>query len=93
MTTPTTDVPKDIVDTVPKPSAVVPLTLLDRCDRCGAQAFVRTSVLSSEGHPIDLLWCGHHFTSYETKLREISLSVQDERDRINEKPSSSANAD
>jgi hypothetical protein len=92
MTTPITeDAPKDIVDTV-KPATVVPLNLQDRCDRCQAQAFVRASILTETG-PSELLFCGHHFSKYEPKLREIALSVQDERQRINEKPSGSANAD
>lgn len=88
MTTPTTDAPRDIVDTVPKLSTVVPLALQDRCDRCGAQAFVRVSILAEPG-PIDLEFCGHHYAQHEEKLREIALSIQDERDRINEKPQSS----
>lgn len=68
-----------------------PLNLADRCDRCGAQAFVRTSILSSEGNPTTLQFCAHHFASNEAKLREIALHVDDQRDRINEKPSVSAN--
>lgn len=80
MGTSTTDAPKDIVD-LAKPSAVLPLTPSDRCDRCGAQAYARTSVLAETG-PVDLLWCAHHFATNETKLREIALAVQDERDRL-----------
>lgn len=33
-----------------------PLTALDRCDRCRAQAYVRT-----EHSGLELLWCVHHF--------------------------------
>jgi hypothetical protein len=36
------------------------LTALDRCDRCGAQAYVLT-----EGVSGSLLWCRHHFLKHE----------------------------
>jgi hypothetical protein len=49
------------------------LTAADRCDRCGAQAFVRV-VLSSG----DLLFCGHHAKTYEDRLRERALEWVDE---------------
>lgn len=90
MTTPLAeDAPKDIVDR-DKPPTVPTLTLQDRCDRCGAQAFVRTEILSGDGHPTSLLWCGHHFATHEDKLLALALAIQDERGRINEKSTSSA---
>ena len=49
------------------------LTAADRCDRCGAQAFVRV-VLSSG----DLLFCGHHAKAYEVGLREKAVDWVDE---------------
>ena len=49
------------------------LTAADRCDRCGAQAFVR--VLLTSG---DLLFCGHHAKAYEDKLREQAVDWVDE---------------
>lgn len=64
-----------------------PLNRGDRCDRCGAEAFVRVSFTQG-----DLLFCGHHFTKYEHPLREQGVLVHDERDKINPKPSISANA-
>ncbi len=65
-----------------------PLTLSDRCDSCGAQAFVLVGVKGSE-----LLFCGHHYRRHEAALLATGVTVQDERHRINEKPSLSANAD
>lgn len=38
----------------------VPLTALDRCDRCGGQAYVRAE-LASGG---ELLFCSHHWTEH-----------------------------
>lgn len=70
-----------------------PLTLVDRCDRCNAQAFVKVTVMSStDGKGVDLMFCGHHYAKYEPALRDrvTVLTVQDERSRINEKPSQSS---
>ena len=55
-----------------------PLTAADRCDRCGAQAYVRV-VLAAGG---DLLFCGHHFREHEARLRPLALDVQDETARL-----------
>ena len=54
------------------------LTALDRCDRCGAQAYVRVT-LANGG---DLLFCGHHFRAHEDKLRISAAQVIDETDRL-----------
>lgn len=64
------------------------LTLADRCDRCGAQAFAS----SHHGTHGSLLFCGHHFAKHEAGLIGAGFEIQDERHRINEKPSVSANA-
>jgi hypothetical protein len=66
-----------------------PLTLQDRCDSCGAQAFVAVTMATGS----DLLFCGHHYRKHETALAAQGVVVHDERDRINAKPSVSANAD
>ena len=56
------------------PAAPAPtLTAADRCDRCGAQAFVRVVLASG-----DLLFCGHHAKAYEDKLREKAVDWVDE---------------
>lgn len=68
-------------------SNLITLNNSDRCDRCGAQAFVAVSMKS--GAP--LLFCGHHFNENETKLiaQGGSLSA-DQRSTINAKPSQSS---
>jgi hypothetical protein len=58
------------------------LTAADRCDRCGAQAYVR--VVLSRG---DLLFCAHHGRQYELKLREVATEFHDETDRLITTPS------
>ncbi len=51
-----------------------PLTATDRCDRCGAQAYIRVT-LTSGG---ELLFCAHHGRAHEARLREMSVEFQDE---------------
>ena len=59
-----------------------PLNALDRCDRCGAQAYVRAVLLNGG----ELLFCGHHGKEYAEKLKSVSLKIQDETDRLVETP-------
>lgn len=63
--------------TATAPSAT-PLTAVDRCDRCGAQAYLRVS-LQGGG---ELLFCAHHAREHGDKLREIAAYVHDETDRL-----------
>ncbi len=49
------------------------LTAADRCDRCGAQAFVRVVLTSG-----DLLFCAHHAKAYEDKLKPAAVDWLDE---------------
>jgi hypothetical protein len=53
---------------------IIPLGANDRCDRCGAQAYVRVKINSAE-----LFFCGHHFAGSEEKLRAVATSIHDER--------------
>lgn len=57
--------------------------LHDRCDRCGAQAFVQ---VTSRTSGYDLLLCGHHFNRHESRLVEGGWIVDDQRERINSLP-------
>ncbi|MHA7270604.1 DUF7455 domain-containing protein [Arthrobacter sp. HLT1-20] len=58
------------------------LSTLDRCDRCGAQAYVRVVLASSGG---ELLFCGHHARAVETTLKPLSSQWHDETGRLHEK--------
>lgn len=55
-----------------------PLRAIDRCDRCGAQAYVRATLLNGG----ELLFCGHHGKEYAEKLKSVSAKIQDETDRL-----------
>lgn len=59
-------------------AVATPLSAADRCDRCGAQAYLRVS-LASGG---ELLFCAHHGREHQDKLKELATDIQDETDRI-----------
>jgi hypothetical protein len=65
-------------------TASAPLTAADRCDRCGARAYVRV-VLPGGG---ELLFCAHHGRVHEPALRAVEADIQDERDALADTPSS-----
>lgn len=66
--------------------AAEPLTATDRCDRCGAQAYVRATMESG----FDLLLCAHHFRENEARLRKIATDIQDETTRLDGVPATAA---
>jgi hypothetical protein len=72
------------VTTATAPST--PLTAVDRCDRCGAQAYLRVS-LQGGG---ELLFCAHHAREHGDKLREIAAYVHDETGKLAETPAVAA---
>jgi hypothetical protein len=57
---------------------IKPLTALDLCDRCGAQAYVRV-VLPASG---ELLFCAHHSRQHADALARVAVEIQDETDRL-----------
>jgi hypothetical protein len=54
------------------------LSAVDRCDRCGAQAYVQVVF----DHGAELLFCAHHAREHETKLRDIAVVIHDETNRL-----------
>lgn len=58
------------------------LTATDRCDRCGAQAYVRTVL----GSGSELLFCSHHWRDNEARLRQIAVTIQDDTHRLSAVP-------
>jgi hypothetical protein len=59
------------------------LTALDRCDRCGAQAYVRAILEATGG---ELLFCAHHARAVEAKLKPKTSHWHNETGRLHEKP-------
>jgi hypothetical protein len=60
------------------------LKAIDRCDSCGAQAYVQV-----KGSTGDLLFCGHHYDKIMNnpdayiKMMAFMLEIVDEREKIN----------
>jgi hypothetical protein len=50
------------------------LTAADRCDRCGARAYIRV-LLPAGG---ELLFCAHHGRTHATALEAVHASIQDQ---------------
>ncbi len=54
------------------------LSAADRCDRCGAQAYIRAR-LNSGG---ELLFCAHHGRQHLPQLQAHASEIQDESNRL-----------
>ena len=55
-----------------------PLNALDPCDRCGAQAYVRATLLTGG----ELLFCAHHGKEYAEKLKTVAARIHDESAKL-----------
>jgi hypothetical protein len=75
------------MSTAVAPSA--PLTAEDRCDRCGAQAYLRVE-LASGG---ELLFCAHHAREHGEALKEIAVTVHDETHKLGSIPATAPEDD
>lgn len=53
----------------------------DRCDRCGAQAYIRATLKDDKGL---LMFCGHHADRYERAITPLLTEWHDERARLKE---------
>jgi len=63
-------------------SSAAALTASDRCDRCGAQAYLRVEL----GEGAELLFCAHHAREHGEKLRAIAIKVHDETHKLGDGP-------
>ncbi|MBF4587341.1 MULTISPECIES: hypothetical protein [Curtobacterium] len=55
------------------------LTAADRCDSCGAQAYIRATMSSGE-----LFFCAHHGAEFKDKLAATAIEWHDESSRLYE---------
>lgn len=53
------------------------LTTADRCDACGAQAYVRVTMPYGE-----LNFCAHHGRKHADALADVATHIQDESARL-----------
>jgi hypothetical protein len=59
--------------TVTEATYAPPLTNADRCDRCGARARVRVTLMNGQ-----LFFCAHHGRKYMPKLRQAAIEVYED---------------
>lgn len=57
------------------------LDATNRCDRCGAQAYVMVTLTDGKG---DLYFCRHHARKWEKPLKEIAETWYSEESRLSE---------
>ena len=60
------------------PSAIEPINAGDRCDRCGAQAYVRALLPSRR----ELLFCAHHYRQHAPALAGVAMEIRDEMEQL-----------
>lgn len=64
------------------------LTHADRCDQCGARAYVQVWLNETEqeqvenARPKELLFCSHHFNHHKTALWGRYMFLNDERAQL-----------
>lgn len=84
MTTPAAEAYNKYREPAPSPAPQIigrTLTHADRCDQCGAAAYVRTeSYITTH----QLMWCAHHFTEHERNghFSEKTHEILDERPHL-----------
>ena len=66
--------------TDPAPSTTSSFLATDRCDRCGARAYVRVT-LANNG---ELLFCAHHRRLHAAALDKVAVDITDETASLSE---------
>ena len=56
------------------------LVASDRCDECGAQAYIRVALESGE-----LLFCAHHGNANKEKLQPLTINWYDQSEELTQK--------
>ena len=72
--------------TLARPTDRSALREADRCDRCGARAYVRATLPSRS----TLLFCRHHANEHRPQLLVAGAGLHDETGRLLDKRESSA---
>lgn len=67
--------------------APTPLSAADRCDRCGARAYLRAVLPSGSA----LLFCAHHAREHAAALRAVAVEMHDETERLDDVPPTAPN--
>jgi hypothetical protein len=67
----------DAVETDVEVSQSREMTAADRCDVCGAQAYIRVTLATGE-----LMFCSHHGNEKRAQLEPIAVNWQDETQKL-----------
>jgi len=62
--------------------APTPLSAADRCDRCGARAYLRAVLPSGSA----LLFCAHHAREHAAALKDVAVQFEDHSDNLDDTP-------
>jgi hypothetical protein len=73
-----TTVTRPATDAAASTGSTTPLTAADRCDRCGAQAYVRATLPAGT----ELLFCGHHGNAHRPSLLVAGAQIHDETAKL-----------
>ena len=65
------------------------LSAADRCDRCGAQAYLKVELLSGG----ELHFCAHHAREHGDALKAVAANVIDETHRLADSPTPAADGE
>lgn len=69
-----------MAETTTQTLTVPDLTAADRCDRCGAQAYVRVELANGAA----LQFCGHHWGTHEAALAPKATRVINQLHKLTE---------
>ena len=69
--------------------APTPLSAADRCDRCGARAYLRAVLPSGSA----LLFCAHHAREHAAALKHVAVEFEDQTDNLDDIPPTDPDAD
>jgi hypothetical protein len=62
--------------------APTPLSAADRCDRCGARAYLRAVLPSGSA----LLFCAHHAREHAAALKHVAIEFEDKIGHLDDIP-------
>jgi hypothetical protein len=62
--------------------APTPLSAADRCDRCGARAYLRAVLPSGSA----LLFCAHHAREHAAALKDVAVEFEDQIGHLDDIP-------
>ena len=76
-------------------SSLAPATLThaDRCDRCGARAYVAAMIGAGRAGLVAMLFCAHHFRRWEDGIRDAAVQIIDERFQLEQGVAAQKRAD